>query len=286
METLKDYNSTIEKFCKDNVDSTIYLVGEVSHPGISDLDFLIVENKPFISKEVLPYLMGGNILIVPEFVVKDVQMIENFNLKLVNGHGLEFKGKKDYNENEKIIEILEWLPERILKCKSLLETKTDKRSVLLLHKSINRSIEGVANLTGKNYNQISTCEARSSDRYSTSLILKNSINSGMLAWKDFENFLQAGKITGTALGKVNISDHYKFENTFNSLLLYFYRACTIDCQLSLKLSNHLDTNVDLLHIDKDLDTLIVERWKLIDKIYTWFVKKKLKTGMIKYGWLL
>jgi len=286
METLKDYTNAIEKFCKDNESATIYLVGEISHPGISDLDFLIVDDKPVISKEVAPYLMGGNILIVPEFAIKDVQIIENFNLKLVNGKGFVFDGKKDYSENEKIIEILEWLPERILKCKSLSKLKTGKRDALLLHKSINRSIQTVSDITGKNYGQITTEEARSGERYNTSLILKSSINAGILAWNDFENFLQVEKIRGIASGKVNISDHYKFENTFNSLLLYFYRACTIDCQLSLKLSDHLDTNVNLLNIDKDLDTLIVERWKLIDKIYTWFVKKKLKTGMIKYGWLL
>jgi hypothetical protein len=286
METLRDYNNAIEKFCKDNTDSTIYLVGEVSHPGISDLDFLIVDNKPVIDKEVAPYLMGGNVLIVPEFAIKNIQMIENFNLKLINGTGTGFSGKKAYNENEKIVEILEWLPERILKCKSLSKTKTNKRNILLLHKSINRSIQSVSELTGKNYNQITTEIARSDNNLKTSEILRMSIDSGILAWNDFEIFLLETKMKGMAQGSVSISDHYMFENTFNHLLLYFYRACMIDCQLSAKLSNRLSISVDLLDIDNDLDDYIVRRWKKIDEIYAWFVENKLKTGMIKYGWLL
>ena len=93
METLKDYNKAIERFCKDNSNSTIYLVGEVSHPGISDLDFLIVDDKPVIRNEVKPFLMGGNVLIVPRFALKEIQTIENFNLRLINGAGYNFSGK-------------------------------------------------------------------------------------------------------------------------------------------------------------------------------------------------
>ena len=155
MKTLKDYNRAIERFCKDNNDSIVYLVGEVSHPGISDLDFLIVDNKPIVSDEVKPFLMGGNVLIVPSFAIKDIQTIENFDLKLISGNGPKFDGKKLYDENEKIVEVIEWLPERILKCLSMLKQSPNKRDVLLLHKSINRSIHTVSSITGSKYNQIS-----------------------------------------------------------------------------------------------------------------------------------
>jgi hypothetical protein len=286
METLKDYNRAIERFCKDNSDSTIYLVGEISHPGISDLDFLIVDDEPNISDEVKPFLMGGNVLIVPRFALEEIQIIENFNLKLINGTGPNFFGKKVYNQNEKIVEILEWLPERILKCKSLLRAGIDKRDALLLHKSINRSIDAVSKMTGKKYIQITTEEARSNNQYDSSLILRKSIDAGILAWNDFENFLHLEKVKGLSSGKVNISDHYNFENTFHSLLLYFYRTCTIDCHLSKKLLERVSINVNSLEIDSDLDATISRRWDLIDKTYMWFVEKNLKAGMIKYGWLL
>ena len=286
MKTLKDYNRAIERFCEDNNDSIVYLVGEVSHPGISDLDFLIVDNKPIVSDEVKPFLMGGNVLIVPSFAIKDIQTIENFDLKLISGNGPKFDGKKLYDENEKIVEVIEWLPERILKCLSMLKQSPNKRDVLLLHKSINRSIHTVSSITGSKYNQISTESARTNHSLSSEIILKQSIDSGISAWNDFETFLQDKKMKGLATGKVQISSHYSFENTFNHLLLYFYRACMIDCQLSSKLAERLSISANFSNIDSDLDHHIVNRWKMINEIYAWFKKNEIKTGILKYGWLL
>ena len=51
-----DYHHAISRFCADNSDLTIFLAGEISHPGISDLDFVVLDEEPVISKSVEPFL--------------------------------------------------------------------------------------------------------------------------------------------------------------------------------------------------------------------------------------
>ena len=61
-KTEEDYQEAIREFCKDNPNLTIYLAGEISHPGISDLDFVVVDEFPVISPKVEKFLMGGKTL--------------------------------------------------------------------------------------------------------------------------------------------------------------------------------------------------------------------------------
>ena len=144
----EDYDNAINKFCIDNPESTIYLAGEISHPGISDLDFLIVENEPIVDSSVQPFLMGGNVLIMPENNIENVKLLENVNLRKIQGLDYHLKDPPIQHD---IVELLEWLPERILKCKWSSAYGMRKDEVLLLHKSINRSIEKVKSIVGKNY---------------------------------------------------------------------------------------------------------------------------------------
>ena len=55
-KTHEDYQAAIRKFCEDNPGLTIYLAGEISHPGISDLDFVVVDKFPVISPEIEKFL--------------------------------------------------------------------------------------------------------------------------------------------------------------------------------------------------------------------------------------
>ena len=287
MKTLKDYNKAIKKFCEDNADSTIYMAGEISHPGISDLDFLIVDDEPVVDEFVKPFLMGGNIIVVPEFAMKSLQTLENFNVKHLQGKKYSFEKNKVQNTEEKIISIIEWLPERILKCKSIDPTRVSKNEILLLHKSINRSIESVSSIVGKKYNVISTDSARSDTSIAGKILLEQSIISGDRAWSDFTSFLsEKNLLTGHALGAVEICDHYQFRNTFDHLILYLHYMSNIDCSLSKCLSNRLKVSVENNDIDAALFSIMEKRWKILSRTYDWFLEKELKVGMIKYGWLL
>lgn len=281
MKTIEDYQAAINQFCRDNPETTIYLTGEISHPGISDLDFLVVDNVPFISKKVEPFLMGGNVLIVPEFALDRIQSIENLSLKIVQGQGSS-KSKKPLSENEKIIQVLEWLPERILKCKNQLQVS--ENSSLLLHKSTNRSIDVVSELTGEKYETISSDEARCG-KLCKKEILKRTTSQAEHAWKDFEYYVK-NKISGTCSGTVSISSYYKFDNTFTSLMLYFDRMSGINCSFSKSLSKKISISSEDAFIEEELLLLMKERWELLNQMYMWFVDNNIKSGMIKYGWLL
>ena len=283
MKTHKDYQNAIEKFCEDNKDSTIYLAGEISHPGISDLDFLIVENSPKIDKTVEPFLMGGNVLIMPEFAIEKINILESMNLKLLQGkkHDLVPAPKQ-----LSTIEIIEWLPERILKCKSFKKTAASRSDVLMLHKSINRSIKKVQDLLAKKYDIIEADVARSSISLKNTKILDVSIDQGLKAWKEFCEFLSQTSIRGQATGSVEICDYYAFRNTFNHLMLYFDHLSRIDCSLSSVLRKRMSIYSKDLFLDEELSDFINARWQLMDSIYLWFKEKGLSRGMIKYGWLL
>lgn len=287
MKTLEDYNRAIKKFCEDNAKSTVYMAGEISHPGISDLDFLIVDDEPVVDELVKPFLMGGNIIVVPDFAMKNLQILENFNVKHLQGKKYNFEKNKVQNTEEKIIAILEWLPERILKCKSIDPDRASKNDVLLLHKSINRSIKAVSTIVGKKYNVITTDTARSDASIENKQLLDTSITFGVKAWSDFASFLiEKNLITGEASGVVEICEHYQFRNTFDHLILYFHYMSNIDCSLSKRLSNRLNVSVKNIDIDSDLFSIMEARWKILSRTYDWFLEKNLKAGMIKYGWLL
>ena len=90
-KTYEDYQDAIRKFCSDNPELTIYLAGEISHPGISDLDFVVVDGFPVVSPEVEEFLMGGSVIVMPRSCMPRIGTIENFKLQLVQGV-LDIKG--------------------------------------------------------------------------------------------------------------------------------------------------------------------------------------------------
>ena len=282
-KTRKDYDKAIQKFCQDNPDLTIYLAGEVSHPGISDLDFLVVDRKPVVSIDVEPFLMGGNVLIVPEKIIENVRILEDINLKLIQG--------KNYNLNSppkehKIIEILEWLPERILKCTWNLSNGHKIDDTLLLQKSINRSIDSVSLLLGRSYENISTDKARK-ENFSSKYLLENSIREGLSAWKDFEEYLKDTKIlSGEVTGNLEFCKYYSFCDTFDSLLLYFHLLSKQNSSISKALKKRSSMKVENFLIDEELEVYARERWSLLSQTLDWFNEKNYKQGMIKYGWFL
>ena len=63
---MKDYKTAIDIFCNDNPGLTVFQVGEISHPGISDLDLLVIGEEPKISKSVKEMLVGGSVIIMPK----------------------------------------------------------------------------------------------------------------------------------------------------------------------------------------------------------------------------
>jgi len=283
-KTLSDYNLAIKEFCNDNKDLTVYLAGEISHPGISDLDFLVVNSKPKISQEVNLFLSGGNVIIMPDFFMSKARDFENLNLTLLQGKDHQVKKPSKYF---KYVEIIEWLPERILKLKSMKQKYFSEQDLMLLHKSVNRSVKSVIQITGKEIDIIEEDSVRSDKAIDKQLILQKTIDYATLAWLNFEKYIIENKIIyGTCRGDVRISSYYKFCNKFNVLSLYFNRLTEIkDNELSKKL--HSKTSLSGHYfLDPEFEKYVVSRWEDINTLYLWFKENNFKRGMIKYGWFL
>ena len=283
--TLNDYEVAINKFCSDNPDLVIFLAGEISHPGISDLDFLVLDAEPVIDDIVRPFLMGGNVLILPEFAIEKVKTLDNLNLNQIQGQQYTLEDPPDFL---KFIEIIEWLPERVLKCQFFLKSDGPLYQALLLHKSINRSITAVERIVGETYPRMTVSDARS-------LVLENngqtlieeSVECGLSAWEDFSDFMKsAGLLAGSCRGNVSVCDYYSFSDQFELLMLYFSYVCSARCTISDKMKKRITLSSSGVLIDEQFGEFIKDRWAFLNSILVWFEDRQLTKGMIKYGWLL
>ena len=88
---IEEYHKAIEDFCNLNKDLNIYLAGEISDPGISDLDFLVLDEQPVLSGRVKRFLCGGNVIVYPREYFEYINYIEQFNLKRIQGAGIPLK---------------------------------------------------------------------------------------------------------------------------------------------------------------------------------------------------
>ena len=186
-KTYEDYQNAIRKFCSDNPELTIYLAGEISHPGISDLDFVVVDGFPVVSPEVEEFLMGGSVIVMPRSCMPRIGTIENFKLQLIQGERTDFE--KSDSEYFKFVEVLEWLPERILLLESLNDASISPHQMLLYLKSADRSIKNVESLTGKEFLRVSTNSLRSNFKViNLQQVLKDYIKCCNDAWEEFSSF--------------------------------------------------------------------------------------------------
>ena len=280
-KTFSDYERAIDEFCHDNKDLTVYLAGEISHPGVSDLDFLVVNKQPVVSENVELFLAGGNVIIMPDFLMKNLKNFENINLSLVQGKS----HLMDSPDSEfKYIEIIEWLPERILKLQSMKNKNFNNQDFLLLHKSINRSVKLVEILTQHKFDLIEADYVRKSN-LNKKIFLEKTLSYAIKAWNEFEKYVIDNMIIyGDISGSVNICSYYKFNNKFKVLMLYFERMIKIkESLMSYQLSQRSNIKGTSI-LDHDFENYAIKRWK--DRLLKWFKKNNMKRGMIKYGWFL
>ena len=283
-KTYEDYQDAIRKFCSDNPELTIYLAGEISHPGISDLDFVVVDGFPVVSPEVEEFLMGGSVIVMPRSCMPRIGTIENFKLQLIQGEGTDFE--KSDSEYFKFVEVLEWLPERILLLESLNDASISPHQMLLYLKSADRSIKNVESLTGKEFLRVSTNSLRSNFKViNLQQVLKDYIKCCNDAWEEFSSFCKffEADVSGTA----DISSYYSFNHERFPVLLSYLNV--LSCEPG-DLARSLRERVKVSHAKCKIDQGFLEfaqrRFSLISEVYDFHVSKGSKTGMIKYGWLL
>ena len=297
---MQHYDDVIEEFCMDNPDLDIYLAGEVSHPGISDLDFLVLDEKPVISERVKKYLKGGNIIIYPSHLFHKIDYIEQFNLELLQGTIRE--REKPPVRPFKAVEILEWAPERLCFCDNSLEAA---KNIHLTLKSARRCIDYIDSFMSetdlgwivnhlREINEIRMMTVRSVER----AYIHHVVALGHLV-QEFNTHYYKHLSSDTLFGIVDINDYYKFNiadsitsnnEPYECLLSYWNIVTrTGPCQLTNELLSRcrfLEYEIRPEIIDKDYEAFAVERWKILNEVFVWFREKGYKKGMIKYGWLV
>ena len=284
LEIREDYDRAILEFCNDNPSLQIYQVGEISHPGISDLDFLVLDAEPVISDNVRHFLQGGNVIVMPSKMFPKISYLEKFNLNLIQGVKIPVENVDSNHLN--LIEILEWLPERILLIESLLKDwSDDDRKTLLYLKSLDRSIQKVEKMTLACFNRPSILDIRESYKdHNLKKVCYEYHNAAENSWYTFSSSMK--EIEGLLSGSVNISDHYRFKNRFHKLMIYFNALSKSDVDISQRLRECTELDDGDYYIDDNFKKFALKRWSILNDIFCWFRCNNIGSGMVKYGWFL
>lgn len=140
---------------------SIYEYGKVRAPGVSDLDLIIVFknkikgkitfNKLNIGPKALSLVKYGTIIKTTEKIFKQFQFIDKFNLKKIFGKKiLLIKPGEKIKNTIKLISILDFVPERILRVDNFLNKNFVKiDSALNILNSLGYSLKLLEKITKK-----------------------------------------------------------------------------------------------------------------------------------------
>ncbi|MCL0100122.1 hypothetical protein M1O55_04580 [Dehalococcoidia bacterium] len=283
--TRTDYLEAISTFCRENTHlDAVFLAGGMDTPGISDLDFLVVGGSPVISPSVKEFLAGGNVIVMPLDVMPDVNYLERLPLRKLQGTDIALK-PNECGEFD-VVEIIEWLPERILFLEhQISQPEVDVRRLLLILKSVDRSICGVERHLKIEIPRMAVHNVWH-DYASLDLerVTRHFIKKAVEAWDLFQDSFN--RLNGEVTGAVSLSPHYTFQNRFPLLMQYLKYVACLDGGFSKRLSRYTRLKGEVHCLSEPLAKLIEFRVNLLDHIYRWYLEKGLTTGMIKYGWIL
>ena len=283
--TREDYAEIVSLFCEENRHvKAIYLAGTFGDPGVSDLDLLVVDAEPRISPRVQESLVGGNVIVMPKDTMEMVNYLER--LPLTKLYGPDIKIQENRCKEYDVVEIIEWLPERILLLELLTSQKEyDVRRLLLVLKSLDRSISNVEKHLQV---EIPREDIRYTREHYMELDLEKSalrlLETARNAWEIFQS--RVTPFTGDVLGRVAFPSHYRFENRFPLLMQYLRYLEGLENRFTCRLRRFLDLKGEVQCPSPALESLTHLRVSLLDRIYTWFLDHNLKRGMVKYGWIL
>jgi hypothetical protein len=160
-------NEIIQYYSKDENITSIYEYGSVSAPGVSDLDIILVlKNKlnvpehffdfSTISDQVHGLVADGNVMKMSEDIFSRINYLDRLYVKKLFGKELLLKlPNKNDQETLELISVVDWLPERILRLTSVINSKKINITNVLcilhsfsysIHK-INVLIKGVGNFS-------------------------------------------------------------------------------------------------------------------------------------------
>lgn len=327
---MKGYYDKIVEFCDDNKESTVVMCGSISEPGLSDLDFLVLgedttekkaNNIITVREKTIDLYMkplteySGNALICPVSLYNDLPYIIDLNLTPIhsgyNSSNAQICENYDYNLHKKIVnstfyivtDIIEWLPERILLMRSIIDSVTDtseyssynsslENKIYLVIKSVRKSIKSIASLLSIENKVYNNRRDDGSEEYDISL-LKRYHKMAVHYFNEFSLYVsnELKYICGDVRSNINICSYYKSvsNNEFGILKLYLYYLTETMSHLPItkKLSEKIHTSIVRdFYIDEEFAKFICKRWTITSQHYDWFINKNIQKGMIKWGWLL
>jgi len=169
-QTINDYNiarDEIVQFLKPNQDVvSVCEFGSVSSPGISDLDILLVLNDHTVSasdkfilknlsKNLYQFLGNGTTPLIQSSLINKLHLLGDFDIHTL--YGTDFSIKKTFAKpiEIKISNLMDWLPERILKLLTLKSCKKiDIRKSLCALYSIRYSFNQIDSLLNEGKNSV------------------------------------------------------------------------------------------------------------------------------------
>ena len=107
---------------------SLYQYGSVNHPGISDLDLLVINSSPFnkdlyldfenkllsISEKTNFIIGHASIITIPHDSARNLCFFDNLDLKLITGKDYKVQRINDGPNNITYLRLLDWAPERFL----------------------------------------------------------------------------------------------------------------------------------------------------------------------------
>jgi len=285
---IKNYYDAMILLCIENPGKNIALCGSVKEPGLSDLDFLVLDEEPIVSESVREYFKpldkyGGEVLVCPSELYPDIPYILNLRITPLQGTFPPLnKPTLDELKILREIEIIEWLPERLLRVQKILRERlydSDKLHLITksLYRSINMAAEHIPFLTKVEY-------IKSSNKTKAYENLEKSYKIALWYNDEIEKY---ASIYGNATGKIDICDYYTIhDDEFSLLKIYLHKLVSFNTNLSKKLSERININCPGIKMSIKHAELIAKRWDICSKLYDWFVVKKYTKGMMKWGWLL
>lgn len=281
---IADYCNAITKFCEQNSGKSIAMCGSIKNPGLSDLDFLVLDEEVKVDKNVQKFFkpldqFGGDVLICPNKLYPYIPYIIDLRITPLQGN---FSDIIEISEKERelldMIEIIEWMPERIMRVRHILFNRTYSLDKLhLVTKSLFRSINMVAKISGQTPIKYS---GEPSFKY-----LEDVLSIAEKYWKRFEDFVP---IKGEVDGNISICYYYKSDgDEFGLLKRYLSHLVSFDNLISKELGKRVNLRVSKpLNISSSLQKIISTRWELCNQMFIWFKNRRYTKGMMKWGWLL
>lgn len=296
----------------------IYNAGTIKHPGISDLDFVLVLkdelHAPFeiegqLSDRLREVISGGSILKVPEHLAADIRLIDDFPLYYLAGK--QFRFRRYANSWFEICRVYDWLPERLSTLVKLSnESEMDVRRVLGVLKSLTISLEKVSGLLGKPVEE-QFCRAVRDIRegwlaqpkmQELPQLLQEGTQAACGALMSMDEWVQNNRFLGQVAGQLGV-----FAIADGPRFAFGERAAVVDRQaiVPVTVATFLAAQAacggfmggqigrsfqvkpeGTLQLVPQLQATIEKRMDYLETLTAYFREYQLRRGLLKYGWFL